>query len=149
MRDYGELVMALRHCIITIPCDGCPYYSHGDKQSKECSTMNFSAADAIDELVALVPKWISVEEQLPKDGDIVLVYWYNVHCCERDNFSVMRFRKGRTSEELKQADFFRSCDQWGNNKRPYDWSDPHGPLSLFGQDVTHWMPLPDPPKEVE
>ena len=111
------------------------FYGDGD------SSMSFRPGDR--------PGWISVDERLPEDGDIVLVYWYNVHCCERDNFSVMRFRKGRTSEELKQADFFRSCDQWGNNKRPYDWSDPHGPLSLFGQDVTHWMPLPEPPKEVE
>ena len=50
MRDYVELVKALRHCIITIPCDGCPYYTNGNKPSKECSTMNFAAADAIEEL---------------------------------------------------------------------------------------------------
>lgn len=93
------------------------------------------------------PRWISVEERLPENGQVVLCYWWNVHCCERDNLSVMRFRKGRTAEELKDAKCFSRSDQWGNNKKPYCWDDPHGPLSLFGQEVTHWMELPEPPKE--
>lgn len=90
--------------------------------------------------------WISVTERLPEDGQIVLCYWYNIHCATRDNYTAMRFRKGRTAEQLVSVKSYNSSDQWGNNLRPYCWDDPHGPLSLFGQDVSHWMPLPEPPK---
>lgn len=117
------------------------------------------AADAIEELSAKYEKalsdlvkqaeskWIPVTERLPEDGQVVLCLWWNIHCVESDNYTVMHFRKGRTAEELKDAKFFRGCDQWGNNKKPYCWDSVHGALSLFGQDVTHWMPLPEPPKE--
>ena len=71
MRDYVELVKALRTCKLSIPCTECPFYSNGDSPSKECGTMNDAAADAIEELLAAVPHWISVEERLPekKVGD--------------------------------------------------------------------------------
>ena len=68
MRDYVELVKALRHCIITIPCDGCPYYTNGNKPSKECSTMNFAAADAIEELLAFA-KFVAREAIDTGDND--------------------------------------------------------------------------------
>ena len=51
MRDYAELVKALRTCKMSIPCTECPFYSNGDEPSKECATMNVSAADAIEELL--------------------------------------------------------------------------------------------------
>ena len=66
MRDYAELVKALRTCKMSIPCTECPFYSNGDEPSKECATMNVSAADAIEELLAALPHWISAEERLPK-----------------------------------------------------------------------------------
>ena len=69
MRDYDKLVKALRMCKLSIPCSECPYYSNSDTPSKECATMNVAAADAIEELLAAVPHWISVEEQLPTDED--------------------------------------------------------------------------------
>ena len=33
------------------------------------------AADAIEELLAAVPHWISVEERLPKKDEMVIVYY--------------------------------------------------------------------------
>ena len=74
MRDYAALVKALRTCKMSIPCTECPFYSNGDEPSKECATMNVAAADAIEELLAAVPKWISVEERLPEESGTVLVY---------------------------------------------------------------------------
>ena len=53
MRDYAELVKALRTCKMSIPCTECPFYSNGDSPSKECGTMNDAAADAIEELLAV------------------------------------------------------------------------------------------------
>lgn len=45
---YDELVKALRYCILTNPCELCPYYS-ADGPTEKCSTMNAAAADAIEE----------------------------------------------------------------------------------------------------
>lgn len=121
------------------------------------------AADAIEELnaycdnmseafatlEAIAPQWIPVSERLPDDRQIVLAYWGSIHCEHSDNFSIMRFCKGKTADEVDPYKGIGFCDQWGNNKAPYAWADPHGPLKLFGQNVTYWMPLPEPPKDGE
>lgn len=68
-----------------------------------------------------VMKWISVKDQLPEDQQEILTYWP-----ERDRIQVQRFYL-----------------QYGGD----------GPWWMFGWDnhllesgdITHWMPLPDPP----
>jgi hypothetical protein len=40
-----------------------------------------------------------------------------------------------------------SCDVHGNNLVPYCWYSNYGPGKWFGQEVSHWMELPEPPKE--
>lgn len=133
------------------------------------SVLLLEAADAIEELRKAVlrledesglydelptyyiypAKWIPVAERLPEDGEIVLVDWWNIHCPKRHNLSVMKFYKGNPVDKVDPYKGIRFCDQWKNNKVPYAWAAPHGPLQLFGQDVTHWIPLPQPPKEGE
>lgn len=75
MRDYVELVKALRHCAADGDgdCDTCPYST----DAKACSyeRMMNTAADAIEELLAAVPHWISVEERLPEKDEMVIVYY--------------------------------------------------------------------------
>ena len=73
MRDYAELVKALRYCSEHDDCGSrCPFFSSttvcADERAKE-------AADAIEELLAAVPHWISVEERLPKKDEMVIVYY--------------------------------------------------------------------------
>ena len=92
------------------------------------------------------PEWISVKDRLPEDGQTVLAYWGNGHFKEK-HISVLIHRKGRTAEQINGIGI-SNCDEWGNNKRPYCWDKPIGPGSYFGQDVTHWLPLPEPPEEV-
>ena len=48
-----------------------------DECNGECrGTCIFTeAADAIEELLAAVPKWISVEERLPEKDEMVIVYY--------------------------------------------------------------------------
>ena len=94
-------------------------------------------------------EWISVKDRLPDDGETVLIYDGNAFQWSPSVNSAI-FRRGKTKEELK-ANGYRSiagCDEDGNNKKPYAWYCPHSHMSWFGQYVTHWMPLPEPPKEV-
>lgn len=73
-----------------------------------------------------VNKWIPVEERLPdpKEYDWVLV---NVLLTPEDYYGVPHIAEFRNGK-------------W--------WSDDDFPLSEVGCKVTHWMPLPELPKEV-
>ena len=119
--------------------------------------------DAFTEDVAPRAEWISVEERLPEEGKYVIV-WVG-------SAQVARIEKGITEEErqkmkngeiedrieygwsqstgfmpLKRSDLYKSCDVFGNNLVPYCWKANGGPMEWFGQNVTRWMPLPEPPK---
>ena len=119
---------------------------------------HFKAAD-----VAPRAEWISVEERLPEEGKYVIVWVGSVQ--------VARIEKGITEEErqkmkngevedrieygwsqstgfmpLKRSNLYKACDVHGNNRVPYCWKANGGPMEWFGQNVTHWMPLPEPPK---
>jgi len=124
---YDELVKRLREAT-------------GWKNASEHYSLMKQAADAIEELQQIaehyeetakdcfkdvcyylerVPKWIPVTERLPKEGDFVLVY----------------------------GDLYPNKHDGGViavSKR-MDWNYWQG----FGRerDITHWMPLPQPPKE--
>lgn len=71
------------------------------------------------------PRWISVEDRLPERKGVFLVAY---HPCHWDNISpetevgIDTFRGGKSM----------SNKAWARNKY---------------QRVTHWMPLPEPPKD--
>ena len=48
--------------------------------------------------------------------------------------------------EFKEVAKFIKDEGFGNNETKYSWVAPQGPMSWFGQEVSHWMPLPEPPK---
>ena len=107
-----------------------------------------------------VPKWIPCEERLPEDGECVLAW-------AGGSVDVVRFEMGisqETREKMKKGEipdpieyvwcladgytpqkrsdsYCRSDEDW-NNQKPYCWV--HAPMEYFGQDVTAWMPLPEP-----
>lgn len=153
MRDYVELVTALRCCstidALNNGCDSCPYEYCGE----DCQNLCGYAADAIEELLAAVldleeqigrlqdtvsyrdiqikklvsektvPHWISVEERLP----------------ETDDWVIVAILDDRGDTPYQYADFGWYLDAarcWIINAEQR-------------RDVTHWMPLPAPPKEVE
>lgn len=71
MRDYARLCKALRHCATHFSCSGCGGdCKTGSNEPRAKAVLN-EAADAIEELLAAAPNWISVEERLPaaEDGD--------------------------------------------------------------------------------
>jgi hypothetical protein len=111
--------------------------------------------------------WISVEDKLPKPDQMVLIYAGNYR--QSQKYDVVKFEKGISQEErqqmkdglladegvnvysnghqvvAKRSSMFTASDEEGNNTKPYSWS--NLPMRYFGQDVTHWMPLPSPPKD--
>lgn len=96
------------------------------------------AADAIEELSAAVPQWISVEERLPE-------FHMNDYGCVCTGNIVFRTEYKtlhlgyviRTAHNIETVDGFEQIlmDRW------YDQT------GEMIEDVTHWMPLPESPKE--
>ena len=108
-------------------------------------------------------EWISVDERLPEENVYVLIAVGN-------SIQVARIIKGISEEKrekmkngelpdpeescfaadkiitLRRSQLYRSGDVWGNNLVPYYWKANGGPMEWFGQNITHWMPLPEPPK---
>ena len=131
---YDELVNLLRRCGKQ-KCKNCEY-----EHVLGCVTkMNEKAADAIEQLSNAgsaygrgwtlgydagreesKPRWIPVTERLPETpGEYMVAY----HPCYWD----------RVHDEIKVGlDSFRGKTSWAKKKY---------------QRVTHWMPLPEPPKE--
>ena len=72
--------------------------------------------------LAKVPKWISVEERLPEECDIYLAH-------------VMHSYNKEDLYALVCVEYFNPEDGWSSLSDLYE--------------VTHWMPLPEPPKEGE
>lgn len=72
-------------------------------------------------------EWISVEDRLPKEGEIVL--------------AVVR-------GAIRIASIFTEHPSFEETYQPYDyWDDPYDDGQIWEWfDVTHWMPLPEPPR---
>ena len=97
-------------------------------------------------------KWISVKDKLPEENKYVLIYVPNKPWRDSEDniglfFRVAKFIKGISKEERKKTGniYYRFCDEHGNKLKPYAW-DEFGTSCHFGQDVTHWMPLPEAPE---
>ena len=102
--------------------------------------------------------WISVEDELPLDGQAVLVRrcahnWSLSHNLGENESRVVwrwvaaQFVRGKTAEEVAKTGYTSgSGDQAGNNLVPYAWIE-FGPLKLFGQEVSHWVAITDPCKK--
>lgn len=95
-------------------------------------------------------QWILVEERLPENGVRVLIYTPNTNLYGPANAPVhvfaMRLCKGKTLKEVVAQSVICTGDEWGNNRRPYCWLCENGGHA-WGQDVSHWMPLPEPPDD--
>ena len=122
MRDYSGIVMQLRLLAADLET------AYGEERG---SSLYSAAADAIEELLARVTdidvgdKWINVEERLPSRYETVLL---NIQTCKDSYVTIGDYEPN----ELRFRDF---ADR---NNQVY-----------CGDIVTHWMPLPAPPKGVE
>lgn len=112
-------------CCISIRNGECEKYA----ACEQCPffTKNMSDSDAlayIQQLEAQIPKWISVDNP-PKYTSNYLVY---VWVAYPDGIAYMDVRTGVYNIVYKT------------------WTIPHSNLEAVGE-PTHWMPLPEPPKE--
>jgi hypothetical protein len=98
-----------------------------------------------------VPQWIPVSERLPESGVIVLA------CYTNRAGNVRRIRAqwvaAKTSEYMADGDFGEydeATDTYYDPEGWYECIDNWGDYSsvMVGEgEITHWMPLPDAPKE--
>lgn len=114
-----EIKKGLEMCAVERgSCKGCPY---------RCNTpavcISLKSSDAltyIEQLEAQIPKWISYKEKSPQEAGYYLVrciHWYS------DNDSYECYKVACFDPKILWANI-------GNLLK-----------------VTHWMPLPEPPKE--
>ena len=80
--------------------------------------------------------WISCDEQLPDENEFILGYCgpYNEIQKSAPHCDVVRLTRLQTPESSYSS----------NNKKDYEWKT-FGPKTYFGQEISHWMPLPQVP----
>lgn len=127
MRDYESTSKALRCCRLTSErgCAECPFSLNSNEK---CANLLPDAADAIEELLAAVPKWISVEERLPEQ-------FICVFATDGEDVGIAAFQG-----------FIEDYPVWSNAWNLEYIEDQYDEDFL---QVKHWMPLPEAPKEVE
>ena len=143
-----ELVKALRYCSNDYPCKTCPVELQKDEST--CIGVLFKhCIDQIErdqkEIADLREKqqWIPVAERLPEELVCVNVVWVNR-------------APEPYYEKIKGVPFSGTACFFGER---WYWASPVvlDMLSEYGKDdfdlvddavdITHWMPLPEPPKE--
>lgn len=77
-------------------------------------------------------KWISVEDKLPKKGELVIITNGDLISC---GCVVI--------EESEYWEQVNSTTKKLTKEKPFIWFDTHPSYDCF--DETHWMPLPEPP----
>ena len=160
-----QIVKALRVCGESRFCKECPSNELNDTMGVyPCADLlMMKAADLIEqqaariaELEAKVPRWIPVTERLPKPETEVLVV------CNRNGYifvapAIYEDGKILTQDSMwhwneiheyglynEEADDYFVPEGWWEN-RQFNQDDVYNnPVDC---DVTHWMPLPEPPKE--
>lgn len=124
MKTPDKIKNGLEHCC-EAGCKHCPY-KDDCHLSDGGSELAADALAYIQQLEAQVPKWISVEERMPEDGVNVLVY--AIGCNE--------------PSVIAMSNHIHSM--YGYNIEGW-----RAPWQYFFHEykITHWMPLPEPPKE--
>lgn len=123
MKTPDEIKKGLECCLPLADedCAECPYALDGCAKERVQD-----ALDYIRQLEAQVPKWISVEERLPEDNNNVLVY-----AIGNNENSII------------------AMTDYTHNMHGYNIEGWHSPWQYFFYEykITHWMPLPEGPKE--
>lgn len=126
MNKYDEIKIGLECCekfLNGAPEEEC---CHVCNYANNCAELKMDAINLIGKLEAQVPKWISVEEREPEAKMAVLAFGQRV------------VFNGKRIEQfpMEHVAYTRGPDEgW------FSWD------SGDVIEVTHWMPLPEPPNE--
>ena len=117
----------------------CPYLSNDNTLpcnvvlSEDVFKYIQQLEDHIRDITKMVPRWISVEERLPeKDQEVLLI----AHGWESQSMYI-----GCLHNEEAETSWLT-----GITSKESEWSI-SGWSYLRAPEVTHWMPMPEPPKE--
>ena len=132
------IVKGLRCCVTDYNnirsrlCNECPY-----KNCQPCeNSLKAHAADAIEELISRVPKWISVKDRVPEKTGL-----YNVYLQEATSWA----DEGMEASYVTTMWFDKKQMLWEDDDDSYN-----AVLSAVNTNeihhVTHWCDLPEPPK---
>ena len=113
MKTPEEIKKGLEICIADENCRGCPYDNGNCDMQLERDTLTY-----IQKLEAQQPRWISVGERLPEDGQKII--------------AAFRGSSGWVVDQARYAYGEFDFASWVN---------------VFGDNVTHWMPMPPKPEE--
>lgn len=127
-----EIVKALRCCNSEDGCRGCPLEMADLPQGTCADKVLFAAADMLEQDAQ---GWISVKDRLPEKSGHYLVctsinYWHGGCWDTNSSDGTTEGYAGTTMSVL---------DCYFDNT--HDWN------RVWNNRVTHWMPLPEPPKE--
>lgn len=134
MKTPEEIKKGLECCSV-VACGSCPYEYYCNLENGYVKISNDALAyiqqlenhigeltEKVSQFEAAHPKWVSVEERLPDDrGDFIT----KIHCDNGDWIEVNTF------------DYMEK--EW--------WHDAIDHTVEATKFVTHWMPIPEPPKE--
>lgn len=144
--EVYELVKILRCCSdISYVCEECP--ANLDGEDCDGRLAKLQAADMLEKLAAekgtQKPEWISVKDRPPEKTEPVNVTWVN-HC------PAPYYSKIKNVEQTATAVYFGGKWYWYsvvcvNMLEEYGRNDADS--IDVNIEITHWMPLPKPPKE--
>jgi len=136
MRDYEAILKQARTCAQRKYCDiggNCEYYAADVCCQGGEKDVLYDAADAIEELLG------------QHEADAKEIAWLKK--CVQDLPKPPRWIS--VEERLPaKYDSVITADKHGNVRFNYLISEKYGTWST-GYHISHWMPLPEPPKEVE
>lgn len=118
MAEYTKIKTAR-----TIICDFCKQLYSDEECPRKCDWMDMLEEDAVS-----VPQWISVEDRLPDVAGMYIVTACDEWCSHGEGIWY--------DTVVVVAEYSGGCWNWNDNGTDYDIDDL----------VTHWMPLPEPPK---
>ena len=153
MRTPEEIKLGMEHCA-EIGCKDCPYeedcnlfdrFSNLAEDAyfyiQQLEQDNAQKDERIRQLEQRVPRWISVKERLPEGEDpvLILVKETEHYGLNKDKSKVYHCQYlAYWDDEEWYTTWCNGCRKISDTaKEPYE----------DDYEVTHWMPLPEPPEE--